>query len=85
MHVVNPENVDAVAERKTFFYNTLHIRHKVNMCKFQMDFCIDNQYHFKCENKPESGKHYTKAIYAADNIEVGNKNEIPLWLFGFLY
>ena len=85
MHAVNPENVDAVAERKTFFYNTLHIRHKVNMCKFQMDFCIDNQYHFKCENKPESGKHYTKAIYAADNIEVGNKNEIPLWLFGFLY
>ena len=85
MHVVNPGNVDSQSERKTFFYNTLHIRHKVNMCKYQMDFCIDNQYHFKCENKPESGKHYTKAIYAVDNIEVGNKNEIPLWLFGFLY
>jgi uncharacterized protein len=85
MHVVTPGQVDPVAERKTFFYNSLHIRHKVNMCKFQMDFCIDGQYHFKCENRPESGKHYTKAIYAADNIEVGNKNEIPLWLFGFLY
>jgi len=85
MHVATPDHVDPVAERKTFFYNTLHIRHKVNTCKFQMDFCIDGQYHFKCENRPESGKHYNKAIYAADNIEVGNKNEIPLWLFGFLY
>ena len=85
MHVATPDHVDPIAERKTFFYNTLHIRHKVNTCKFQMDFCIDGQYHFKCENRPESGKHYTKAIYAADNIEVGNKNEIPLWLFGFLY
>jgi predicted AAA+ superfamily ATPase len=85
MHVVNPGNVDKIAERKTFFYNTLHIRHKVNMCKFQMDFCIDGQYHFKCENRPETGKQYTKANYAADNIEIGNKNEIPLLFFGFLY
>jgi len=85
MHVVNPGNVEPVAERKTFFYNALHVRHKVNLCKFQMDFCIDGQYHFKCESKPETGRHYSKAIYAVDNIEVGNKNEIPLWIFGFLY
>jgi uncharacterized protein len=85
MHVVNPGLVDTIAERRTFFYNALHVRHKVNMCKFQMDFCIDNQYHFKCENKPDSGKHYAKAIYAANDIMVGSKNEIPLWLFGFLY
>jgi len=50
-----------------------------------LDFCIDQQFHFKCENKPESGKHYSKVMYAADNIETGNKNVIPLWLFGFLY
>jgi Predicted ATPase (AAA+ superfamily) len=85
MHAVNPGFVDPIAERKTFFYNALHVRHKVNLCKFQMDFCIDNQYHFKCENKPDSGKHYAKAIYAVNDIMVGSKNEIPLWLFGFLY
>jgi len=50
-----------------------------------MDFCIDQQYHFNCDNKPETGKHYSKAIYAVDEIEVGSKNVIPLWLFGFLY
>lgn len=85
MYAVNRGNVDKLAERKTFFYNTLHSRHKVNMCKYQMDFCIDGQYHFKCESKPETGKYYTKAMFAADDIEVGSKNEIPLWLFGFLY
>lgn len=85
MYAVSPGYVDKIAERKTFFYNALHARHKVNMCKYNMDFCIDQQYHFNCENKPETGKHYSKAIYAVDEIEVGNKNVIPLWLFGFLY
>jgi uncharacterized protein len=85
MYAVSLGNVDKVAERKTFFYNTLHSRHKVNICKYHMDFCIDQQYHFKCESKPETGKHYSKAMYAVDDIEIGNKNEIPLWLFGFLY
>ena len=85
MYTINSGNVDKLAERKTFFYNALHARHKVNICKYHLDFCIDQQYHFKCENKPETGKHYSKVIYAADEIEVGNKNVIPLWLFGFLY
>jgi len=85
MYAVSLGNVDKVAERKTFFYNTLHSRHKVNICKYHMDFCIDQQYHFKCESKPETGKHYSKAMYAVNDIEIGNKNEIPLWLFGFLY
>ena len=48
MYAVSLGNVDKVAERKTFFYNTLHSRHKVNICKYHMDFCIDQQYHFKC-------------------------------------
>lgn len=85
MYAVSPANVDKVAERKTFFYNALHACHKVNICKYHLDFCIDLKYHFRCESKPESGKLYSKALYAVDDIEVGNKSVIPLWLFGFLY
>ena len=85
MYTINSGHVDKQAEQKTFFYNALHACHKVNVCKYHLDFCIDRQFHFKCENKPETGKHYSKVIYAADNIETGNKNVIPLWLFGFLY
>ena len=77
--------VDKTAERKTFFYNALHACHKVNKCKYHLDFSIDQKYHFKCEAKPEVGKIYSKALFAVDDIEVGNKNAIPLWLFGFLY
>ncbi len=85
MYTINSGQVDKLAEQKTFFYNALHACHKVNTCKYHLDFCIDQQFHFKCENKPETGKHYSKVIYAADNIEIGTKNVIPLWLFGFLY
>jgi len=85
LYTVNSGKVDKLAEQKTFFYNALHARHKVNICKYHSDFCIDQQYHFKCESKPENGKHYSKVIYAAGDIEIGSKNVIPLWLFGFLY
>jgi len=85
LHAINPENVDRKAERKTFFYNSLHSRHKVNTSKYHLDFCIDQQYHFSCDNKPESGKIHSRALFAIDDIEIGSKNEIPLWLFGFLY
>jgi hypothetical protein len=30
-------------------------------------------------------KGLTDAFIAADDIEFGNGNRIPLWLFGFLY
>jgi predicted AAA+ superfamily ATPase len=85
LYTVNSGNVDKHTEQKTFFYNALHARHKVNICKYHSDFCIDQQYHFKCESKPETGKHYSKVIYAVSDIETGSKNVIPLWLFGFLY
>ncbi|MDO9154946.1 MAG: AAA family ATPase [Paludibacter sp.] len=84
IHVLSPENIDKEAERKTFFYNTLHAKHKVNISKYQNDFCIDGKLHFKCDLSKQN-KHSNKMYYAVDNIEIGNKNEIPLWLFGFLY
>lgn len=85
MYAVTDGYVDKDTERKTFFYNALHSKHKVNMCKHQSDFCIDRQFHFRCEDKPENGKLYSKVVYAVDELEVGTKNVIPLWLFGFLY
>ena len=85
MYAVSPEGVDKTAERCTFLYNTLHAKHKVNICRNHTDFCIDQYYHFKCEPKPQYAKHNPKVIYAVDDIEVGTKNEVPLWLFGFLY
>ena len=69
---------------KLFFYNAIHAKHKVNTSKYLNDFLIDYKYHFKCELK-QTQKHASKQYFAVDNIKVGSKNEIPLWIFGFLY
>lgn len=37
------------------------------------------------KNKPASQNISENYIVAADDIEIGYKNKIPLWLFGFLY
>jgi len=85
MYAVSPLAVDKTAELKTFFYNALHAKHKVNMCKYKQDFTIDGKTTFRCDGKPVNTKHYSKIIHAVHDLEVGNKNIIPLWLFGFLY
>ena len=52
------------------------------------DFLIDNKYTFEIGGKNKSFKQIKdmdNAYVAADDIEVGFANKIPLWLFGFLY
>jgi hypothetical protein len=50
----------------------------------EADFRVDGKYDFWVGGKytqPEKPKQYG----AADMIEIGDGNIIPLWLFGFLY
>lgn len=84
MHVISYDGINKDAENRTFFYNALHAKHKVNTSRNYNEFIIDQQYYFKCENKRQhlhSNKYYT----VVSDVETGIKNEIPLWLFGFLY
>jgi predicted AAA+ superfamily ATPase len=85
MHTISPGNVDRAVERRTFLYNALHARHKVNTGKMQADFCADKQYNFIYQSHRQQDKQNPRLYYAMDDIEVGFKNEIPLWLLGFLY
>ncbi|MHB9056464.1 MAG: ATP-binding protein [Paludibacteraceae bacterium] len=84
MHVMVSE-VDVLCERRTFLYNALHARHKVNLGKKHADFLIDNNYNFKYINNLEHHKNNSNIIYAVDSTQTGLKNEIPIWLLGFLY
>lgn len=84
MHAVFPDNTDQEAERKTFLYNALHAKHKVNTGKYHSDFCVDKKINFKYDTKSVN-RHGSKIFFAVNAIEITNKNEIPLWLFGFLY
>lgn len=84
MHVISQDSVDRESECKTFLYNALHAKHKVNLSKKKHDFCIDQKYHFKLGYNHTS-KSSSNTFFGVDGIAVGQKNEIPLWLFGFLY
>ncbi|MEA3494915.1 MAG: AAA family ATPase [Bacteroidota bacterium] len=73
--------------RETFFLNQLSAKHKVTYPK-QGDFLVDNKYLFEVGGKNKSQKQIAgikNAYIAADDIEYGYGNRIPLWLFGFLY
>lgn len=84
MHVIDNE-VNPECERKTFLYNMLHSRHKVNLGKKGSDFLIDEKIDIKYSDGLDIKKNNPHIIYATDNIKIGDKNRMPLWLFGFLY
>jgi uncharacterized protein len=84
LHAVFPNAVEREAERKTFLYNALHACHKVNMSKFHIDFCIDRNINIRYDAKSQP-RHGTRTWYAVDSPTVAHKQEVPLWLFGFLY
>lgn len=75
--------------RETFFYNQLH--HSDSKLKKGLKsgtFIVessDDIYKFKIENQKSRSKSKTDQLYAVGNIKIGDKNIIPLWLFGFLY
>jgi predicted AAA+ superfamily ATPase len=85
MHAAMPGNIDRLSEIKTFLYNSLHAKYKVNSGKYHSDFTVDQQYTFKCELNSNISKQHSKLIFATDQLKIGKKNEIPIWLFGFLY
>ena len=73
--------------RETFFMNQLIKDHRVASAR-KGDFLIDKKYLFEVggANKTYDQIAGIKNSYiAADNLIVGYKNKIPLWLFGFLY
>ncbi|MBS1777269.1 MAG: ATP-binding protein [Bacteroidetes bacterium] len=80
--VVNDGNL-----RETFFANQMTVLHQLFTSK-QGDFEVNHTYTFEIGG---SGKNFDQikniknGFVAADNIEIGFGNKIPLWLFGLMY
>jgi len=87
LYTIAPQNVQIGHVRETFFANQLAHKHLVEYTDVG-DFKINRELTFEI-----GGKHKTKeqikelknAYIAADDIEIGFQEKIPLWLFGFLY
>lgn len=73
--------------RELFFAMQLRCNHKLHY-PTKGDFLVDEKYTFEIGGKNkgfEQIKDIKNSFVVADDIEVGFKNKIPLYLFGFLY
>ena len=80
-------SVDIGTIRETFFTSMLSQGHQLQY-PAQGDLLVDDTYLFEIGGK---GKRFSQirdlpdSYVAADDIEIGFGNKIPLWLFGLLY
>lgn len=81
------ENPDIGSIREAFLLNQfLNAGYKVYLPK-SGDFFIDN-FIIEAGGKNKTAKqvnHLDNYLVAADDIEIGFRKKVPLWLFGFLY
>lgn len=84
---LSSENQNIGSLRETFFVNQLSYKHRVELSD-KGDFIIDEKYTFEVGGKSKDYSQIANienSYLASAGIEIGYKNKIPLWLFGFLY
>jgi predicted AAA+ superfamily ATPase len=87
MFVLSPSKFNVGNVRETFFSNQLSYHNNLSYHE-ATDFLVNEKYAFEIGGKDKSGKqikNLENAFIAADDIEYGFQNKIPLWMFGFLY
>lgn len=72
--------------RESFFVSQLSLQHQVHYHD-QGDFIVNDDLVFEIGGADKGSAQIKgqKGFVAADDIETGFDNKIPLWLFGFLY
>jgi hypothetical protein len=86
-YALAPSNTDKGAVRETFFANQLGYEYQVDYTD-RGDFLINHKYTFEIGGKGKGTQqilNIPNSYVAADTLEYGHGNKIPLWLFGFLY
>ncbi len=87
LYAISPDNVSTDSLRETFFYNQVSVA-SILTSTDRGHFKVDNKFNFEIKgNSTEIEPKFRTEDYfvAADMIEQGKDNTIPLWLFGFLY
>lgn len=87
MYAIYPITIDEQELMETFFVNSLWKDHLVNQTGKDHSYLVDGEKRFRvCDAHSEHKIRISpETIYARYNTEVGKDNQIPLWLFGFLY
>ena len=98
LHYAYCENQDKGTIRESFFVSMINnyfsnvfrpgLSKDYLKTSKQGDFIVDNRYIIEIGGAKKSYnqiKDLKNSYIAADDIEIGFKNKIPLWLFGFMY
>ena len=84
LYVMKPGQVDKQTMLETFFQNALWGRHDVRMGDRSCTFVVDGSQRFRiCAEIPR--RKNTDVIYAISDMLEGEGQEVPLWMYGFLY
>lgn len=84
MYAMSSGQVDEQTLMETFFQNALWGRHQVHIGDRSSTFIVDGNQRFRiCLEQPK--RKNTDVLYALSNITEGLEQEIPLWVYGFLY
>ncbi len=85
MYAVYPVKVNEQDVLDTFFLNTMYKDHKLYMGDKGSSFHVDEGLRFRVCTENCKFKNNPEVYYAIHRMERGERNLIPLWLFGFLY
>ncbi len=85
MYSIYPIKVEELDILNTFFVNTCWKDHRVNQGNKNYSFLVDGKMPFKICAEGMRIKTNPSVTYAVHRAEIGRGNQIPLWLFGFLY
>ena len=85
MYAVYPVKVNKRDVLDTFFMNTMYKDHKLYKGDKGSSFLVDDGLHFRICTEECRFKNNPNVYYALHKLAKGRGNEIPLWLFGFLY
>lgn len=85
MYSIYPVKVEEQDVLETFFMNTLYKDHKLYKGDKSTSFVVDEGTLFRICTEGTKLKNNPNVYYAFHKMELGHGNQIPLWLFGFLY
>lgn len=84
---LSQSNVNIGTLRETFFANQIGIKNQLTLAQ-RGDFMVDDTYTFEVGGTNKSFQQIAdikNSYLVIDEMPLGIKNKIPLWLFGFMY
>lgn len=87
MHALAERGVEMGSVRETFFYSQISTISELSM-PLKGDFLVNNEWTFEIGGKSKKRKQIAGLEHAwivKDNVEFAAGQEIPLWMFGFVY